>query len=68
VATKTSDKLINTNTRVLLDICELRGSDHLAKVSARAGLFPVGGVGDPFALWLKIGGEGALGGMLCFFL
>ena len=29
---------------------------------------PVGGVGDPFALGLEIGGEGALGGMLRFFL
>ena len=29
---------------------------------------PVGGVGDPFAPGLEIGGEGALGGMLCFFL
>jgi len=29
---------------------------------------PVGGVGDPFASGLEIGGEGALKGMLCFFL
>jgi len=29
---------------------------------------PVGYVGTPFALGLKIGGEGALGGMLCVFL
>ena len=28
----------------------------------------VGGVDDPFALGLEIGGEGALGGMLRFFL
>ena len=29
---------------------------------------PVGGVGDPFASGIEIGGEGALGGMLRFFL
>ena len=29
---------------------------------------PVGGVGDPFAPELEIGGEGALRGMLHFFL
>ena len=28
---------------------------------------PVGGVVDPFALWLESGSEGALEGMLCFF-
>ena len=29
---------------------------------------PIGGVVDPFTLWLDGGGEGALGGMLRFFL
>jgi hypothetical protein len=37
-------------------------------VSAGAHQFPVRGVGDPFALGLEIGGEGAPEGMLRFFL
>ena len=35
---------------------------------AGAQQLPVGGVSDPFALGLEIGGEGAFGGMSCFFL
>ena len=35
---------------------------------AGAHQLPIGGVGDPFAPGLEIGGEGALGGMLHFFL
>ena len=52
----------------MLDICDPRGSYSWAEVSAGAHQLPVGGVGDPFALGLEIGGKGALVGMLCFFL
>jgi hypothetical protein len=37
-------------------------------VLSRADQFPVGGVADAFVFWLKVSGEGALRGMLCFFL
>jgi hypothetical protein len=48
--------------------CVLRGSHLLARVLARMHQPLVGGGGAPFALDLEIGGEGAPGGMLCFFL
>jgi hypothetical protein len=38
------------------------------KVSSRADQFLVGGVVNAIVMWLKVGGEGALGGMLRFFL
>ena len=52
----------------MLDICDPQGPYSWAEVSAGAHQLLVGGVGDPFAPELEIGGEGALRGMLHFFL